>query len=230
MFSVMALNGSLAFAEDGAYEPPHNERPMLVVARDGAHLPVLHVAGDAELLSRRSVAVVGSREASPQGLQSARELATELALAGLVVVSGLAMGIDAAAHSSAMHAGGRTIAVVGTPLDRAYPQQHARLQEAIYRDHLLVSPFARGTRTTRAHFPMRNRVMARLSDATVIVEAGETSGTVHQVREAIASGRRVFLAERLFRGGGAMWVRRLAHERAIVVWSSAQEVVDGCVA
>ena len=222
-----ALIESSACAEPLPYEPPQNERQLVVVARDGAHLPELHVAGATELLGRRMVAVVGSRKATPAGLEVAREVSRELALAGVVVVSGLALGIDAAAHRASIRAGGRTVAVIGTPLDRAYPPQNARLQEEIYRDHLLVSPFARGTRTTGGHFPARNRVMARLADATVLIEARENSGTVHVVREALARGRRVFVAERILRRGVPTWVRGIVRHPGVVVWGSPREVVAG---
>ncbi len=105
---------------------------------------------------------------------------------GGVVVSGLAAGIDTAAHRGAMEAGGKTIAVLGTPLDVSYPKENSGLQEIIARDHLVVSQFAPGSKTIRASFPIRNRTMALLTDATVIVEAGESSGTLHQGWEAIS--------------------------------------------
>ena len=220
---------SLTCSEPAPYEPPSDERQLVVVARDGAHLPELHVSGATELLRRRMVAVVGSRKASPEGLEVARDVARELALAGIVVVSGLALGIDAAAHRAAIRAGGRTVAVIGTPLDRAYPPQNAPLQERIYREHLLVSPFARGTRTVVGHFPARNRVMARLADAAVLVEARERSGTIHVVREALACGRQVLIAERVLRRACPAWVRSAAQHPGVVVWSAAREVVDLCM-
>jgi DNA processing protein len=229
VFSMNALMESRAYTESLPYEPPPDERQLVVIARDGAHLPELYVAGASELLNRRIVAVVGSRKASPAGLEAAREVARELALAGAVVVSGLALGIDAAAHKAAIRAGGRTVAVIGTPLDRAYPPQNVRLQERIYREHLLVSPFARGTRTTSGHFPARNRIIARLTDATVLIEARERSGTIHVVREALACGRRVFVGERVLRHGGPTWVRSVVRQPGVVVWASPREVVDDCM-
>ena len=229
MFSMDAVMEFSTCSEPLPYEPPRDDRQLVVVARDGAHLPELHVSGTAELLSRRTVAVVGSRKASPEGLEVAREVARELALAGVVVVSGLALGIDAAAHRAAIRAGGRTIAVIGTPLDRAYPPQNVRLQEQIYREHLLVSPFARGTRTRVGHFPARNRVMARLTDAVVLIEARERSGTIYVVREALACGRRVFVAEGILRRACPAWVRSVVRSPGVVVWSSACEVVDCCI-
>jgi DNA processing protein len=206
------------------YEPPRDVRSVVLVGRDGVHVPQLHVAGNAELLSRPGVAVVGSREASAEGCALATDLVRELVTLGIVVVSGLAEGIDAAAHVAAMRAGGSTVAVIGTPLDRAYPKRHARLQEAVYREHLLVSPFAAGTITTRGHFPARNRVMARLSDATVLVEAGEASGTIHQVKEALAVRRPVLVAERMLRGASVQWVRQLVRRPGVFVWAVPGDV------
>jgi DNA processing protein len=185
------------------------------------------VAGALELLAHHRVAIVGSRNASPAGRARARDIAKALALAGIVVVSGLAEGIDVAAHQGAMAApAGRTIAVVGTPLDRAYPPQHARLQEAIYREHLLVSPFAPGTRTHRAHFPARNRLMARLSEATVLVEAGDRSGTIHEVRESLRLKHPVYVAEYL--ANEVAWLRELRGDGRVVTWAEATEAVALC--
>lgn len=145
--------------------------------------PPLFFAGDLSLVRCRCVSVVGSRTVSAEGAARTRRLARELAAAGVVVVSGLAAGVDTEAHSSAIQAGGRTIAVIGTPLDVAYPAANARLQERIYREHLLVSPFATGARVFRSNFPTRNRTMAALSDVTVIMEASDTSGSLHQAAE-----------------------------------------------
>jgi DNA processing protein len=154
------------------------------------------------------------------------QLARELVAQRVVVVSGLAAGIDGAAHRGAMEAGGSTIAVIATPLDRVYPKRHARLQESIHEQHLLLSPFAPGTGTTRGHFPARNRIMARIADATVIVEAGEKSGTIHQVRESLVMGRPVLVAERLLRGRGVGWVRDIVGHRGVIIWATARDVVE----
>jgi DNA processing protein len=177
------------------------------------------------LLDRTAVAVIGSRRASPEGRAIAAEVACELVRCGYVVVSGLAAGVDAAAHEAAIGAGGRTIAVIGTSLDEVYPREHARLQERVFRDHLLVSPFASGTRTARWHFPARNRLMARLARATVLVEAEETSGTRHQVEACVALGRLVYarrpLAEQL------TWLRGVP---GVAGWENATDLCDALVA
>jgi DNA processing protein len=120
-------------------------------------------------------------------------LARELARAGVVVVSGLARGIDAAAHREAIVSGGRTIAVTGTPLDVAYPAEHDLLQAAIAEHHLVVTPFAPGAAVASGNFPHRNRVMAALCQATVIVEATDISGTLHQAAACKRLGRALFI-------------------------------------
>lgn len=213
-------------SSDGhAYAPPTQVRRLEAPVCRGVRIPRLYLAGDVALLSRPSVAIVGSRAATGVARQTAWRLAAELAESGLVVVSGLAEGIDAAAHRGAMAvAGGRTLAVIGTPLERVYPWQHAALQKAIYEQHVLVSPFAEGTRMTRSHFPSRNRLMARLADATVLVEAGEHSGTQHQVREAIGVDRPVLVYEHLV--GKVAWVTELVQRNLVTPWTSTAEVLQ----
>lgn len=170
----------------------------------------LYLAGDPDLLRRGpKVSIVGSRKASPNALRYTRDFAATLASAGVVIVSGLAKGVDTAAHEAAMEAGGRTLAVLGTPLDRAYPEENKPLQERIARDHLVVSQFPPGSPVTQKSFPLRNRLMALICDATVIVEAGTSSGTQHQGWEALRLNRPLFLAPLLFRGAVPEWVEKL---------------------
>jgi DNA processing protein len=206
------------------YAPPATVVFVPAHVRDGVQVPKLYAAGALSLLDRPAVAVVGSRFASDAGRELASEVARELVAMGVVVVSGLAAGIDGVAHREAIAAGGRTIAVIGTPVERAFPREHARLQEAICRDHLVVSPFAARSVTRRGHFPQRNRVMARVARATVLIEAGEKSGTVHQVRESLAAGRPVFIAERLMMSPKVQWARQLWGQRGVFVWGTADEV------
>lgn len=167
---------------------------------------VLFVAGDLELLrSGRRISVVGTRDPSPEGLDRARAISALLVRRGITVVSGLAKGIDTAAHTTAMDLGGRTIAVLGTPLDVTYPAENRELQARIVRGHLAVSQFASGTRGGQKAFPIRNRTMALLTDATIIVEAGEGSGTLHQGWEALRLGRPLFLMESLVKRTDLSW-------------------------
>lgn len=158
----------------------------------------LYWSGRADLLRRHPrIAVIGTRQCSDEGQRLARAVAKEVVDMGGVVVSGLAMGIDRAAHEAAIASGGDTIAVIGTPLSRAYPRENADLQDRIARQHLLVSQFAEGQPTTRKSFILRNRTMALLSHGSVIVEAGAKSGTEHQGWEALRLGRELFLSRSL---------------------------------
>lgn len=166
----------------------------------------LYLIGDATLLSRGPrVSVVGSRTASPEGIRRARALAQALVRHDIVVVSGLAAGIDAAAHRAAIEVGGRTVAVLGTPVDEIFPPENADLYGVIVRDHLAVSQFPSGYKTQPKNFPMRNRTMALLTDATVIVEAGEGSGTLHQGWEALRLGRLLFIMESVANNKSLKW-------------------------
>ena len=160
--------------------------------------PRLYLYGD-EFLARHvpRVSIVGARKATPEGLSRAAKYARALVAGDVVVVSGLAEGIDTAAHTAAIEAGGRTIAVIGTGLDKAYPAANRPLQALIAREHLLVSQFHMGTAIQKKNFPMRNRTMALLSDATIIAEAGESSGSLHQGWEALRLGRLLLLDELL---------------------------------
>jgi len=161
--------------------------------------PELFVAGEPDLLrAGPCVAIVGSRKASAQGINRARKLADLLTQRGVIVISGLAAGIDTAAHETAIACGGRTIAVLGTPLDECFPAQNRALQTRIMREHLVVSQFAPGTRVGRHTFPMRNRTMALIADATVIIEATDQSGTINQGWEALRLGRPLWIAASLF--------------------------------
>lgn len=166
----------------------------------------LFLAGDASLLSRGPrVAIVGSRAASSDGKKRASYLARALVSRGIIVVSGLAMGIDRVAHETTIEAGGKTIAVLGTPLDKTYPSENAELQASIIDQHLAVSQFPLGAPTTKQCFPQRNRTMALLTDATVIVEAADNSGTLHQGWEALRLGRSLFIMDSVAKDTSLLW-------------------------
>jgi len=166
----------------------------------------LYLAGDVELLRcAPRVSVVGSRKASSEGLGRARSLVKALVGRGIVVVSGLAEGVDTAAHKTAIEEGGKTVAVLGTPLDEFFPRKNRELQERMMREQLVVSQYPKGYPSQKKNFPMRNRTMALLSDATVIVEAGEKSGTLHQGWEALRLGRLLFLMESIASNESLSW-------------------------
>jgi DNA processing protein len=135
-------------------------------------------------------------------------VARKLVDAGLVIVSGLAYGVDTVAHTAAIEQGGKTIAVIGTPLDKATPSENAELQERIYHEHLLISRFAKGEKTYRTSFPLRNRLMATLSDATVVMEASDTSGTLHQAAECTRLGRWLFIAKSVVDDPALSWPKK----------------------
>lgn len=176
--------------------------------------------GDTELIFRTpKVSVVGTRKPSELGVRRARRLAREICKGAGVVVSGLAEGIDTVAHTTAIEVGGSTIAVLGTGLDVFFPAQNRPLQEVICKDHLAVSQFPPGTPAKRPNFPQRNRTMALLSDATVIVEAGETSGTRHQGWEALRLGRPLFILQSMVEEGPA-WVAEMLEYGAKPLTSS----------
>ncbi|MBV9007018.1 MAG: DNA-protecting protein DprA [Solirubrobacterales bacterium] len=159
--------------------------------------PFIFVAGGLQPADSRSIAVVGARLASPQGVARARAIAEHLVREGYVVASGLAAGVDTAAHTAALASGGRTIAVIGTGLDRAYPPENAELQRRIAAQCAVISQFWPDSPPSRRSFPMRNAVMSGVSLATVVVEASQTSGSRMQARVALAHGRPVFLLESL---------------------------------
>jgi DNA processing protein len=188
--------------------------------------PIVYAVGELALIERPRVAIVGARKATPQGQQRAAQLARDLARAGIVVVSGLAEGIDRVAHETALAHGGKTIAVVGTPLDKVYPYEHASLQEEIYRHHLLVSPFRWGDRFYPSNFPERNRVMARLALATVIVEASDTSGSLHQAAESVTVGHNVFIARSVAEDAKLKWPGRFIGKPHATVLESSKQVIE----
>ena len=155
------------------------------------------------------VAVVGSRRASRSGLELARRITEFLVERGVTVVSGLALGVDTVAHETAIASQGWTLAVLGTGLDGYAVRRNQDLQDHIGERHLLVSQFPSGGALHRSYFPRRNKTMALLTDATIIVEAGEESGTRHQGWEAIKLGRPVLFPIRFLESSQAVWPRKM---------------------
>lgn len=164
--------------------------PLLLETADPPLL--LYAMGRIELLGAAALAVVGSRNPSAQGLENARAFAAALSDAGLAVVSGLALGIDGAAHEGALQGPGSTIAVVGTGLDRVYPKRHLALARAVAAGGLVLSEYSLGTPPVAANFPRRNRLIAGLAHGTLVVEAALQSGSLITARLAIEAGREVF--------------------------------------
>lgn len=170
-------------------------------------LEMLYFQGNWELVDTPGVAVVGTREPSVEGRRRTRKIANLLVQNGYTVVSGLARGVDTEAHTAALEAGGRTIAVIGTPLTEVYPKENKDLQERIAREHLLISQIpilryqSQNYKLNRLFFPERNVTMSALTEATIIVEAGETSGTLIQARAALDQGRKLFILDSCFQSG-----------------------------
>lgn len=192
--------------------------------QDAKHpVQFLYYRGSLDLLSMPlRVAIVGTRNPTEEGIKRTRKLTKSLVSDGAVIVSGLAKGIDTAAHSAAIQLGGMTIGVIGTPITESYPKENAALQEQIAREHLLVSqvPIIRYSQQTpmwnKVFFPERNATMSALTDATIIVEAGETSGSLIQGRAAIHQGRKLFILDSCFTKG-LKWPERLQAQGAIRV-------------
>ena len=186
--------------------------------------PVLFVKGAIKADDERAVAVVGTRTASPEGLRQAHRLAYQLARRGVTVLSGLARGIDTAAHRGALAAGGRTIAVMGTGIDVVYPPENARLADRVADTGALVTQFWPGTPPIAHNFPMRNVVMSGLSIGTAVIEASATSGAKMQARLALDHGKRVFLVESLVMS--QQWAQRCAKEPGATVVKTVDDIVE----
>jgi DNA processing protein len=183
--------------------------------------PILFSRG-VPAVDHRAIAVVGTRQASPHGLKIATAVASELARDGVTVVSGLAKGIDTAAHQAALSRGGRTVAVIGTGISRAYPRENAGLQERIAREGLVISQFWPDAPPSRQSFPMRNAVMSGYSAATVVVEAPAKSGARIQARLALAHGRPVIMPRELLQND---WAREYAERPGVHVVGGVDEIL-----
>lgn len=184
---------------------------------------LLYFQGEWEVSEARCIAVVGSREATDYGVRRAARIARELVERDFVVVSGLAKGVDTAALRSAIEAGGRVIAVIGTPLGTSYPQENRDLQEEIAQRHLLISQVpvlryaSQSVRQNRLFFPERNVTMSALTEGTVIVEAGESSGTLIQARAAIHQGRKLFILDSCFLDPNLSWPKKFEDKGGVRV-------------
>lgn len=186
---------------------------------------LLYVRGRAELLDSPALAVVGSRNATRQGLQTAENFAHALAREGLTVVSGLALGIDAAAHRGALNANGGTVAVIGTGADRLYPARNRDLALAIAEQGAIVSEFPLGTPAVAANFPRRNRIISGLSQGVLVVEAATESGSLITARLAAEQGRDVFAIPGSIHSPLARGCHRLLKEGAKLV-EAAQDILE----
>ncbi len=191
--------------------------------RDARHpVELLYSRGNWDLLSTRSVAVVGTREPSGEGVARTRRLVNKLIADNFTIVSGLAKGIDTIAHTTAIEVG-RTIGVIGTPISSVYPKENSRLQEQIASEYLLISQVPvwrysqQGPHWNKLFFPERNVTMSALTEATIIVEAGETSGSLIQARAALHQNRKLFILNSCFENPKLTWPARFVKLGAIRV-------------
>lgn len=186
-------------------------------------IELFYYKGDIGLLESRCISVVGARECTEDGKRRAQKLVKGLVGHGFTIVSGLATGIDTAAMTTAIENGGKTIGVIGTPIDQYYPKENRKLQDRVAKDYLLISqvPFYRYEKepfkSKRNYFPQRNETMAALSEATVIVEASDTSGTLTQARAALAQKRKLFILNSCFENRAITWPKKYEEKGAIRV-------------
>jgi DNA processing protein len=214
---IAALRDSTITLADPDYPQPLREIPDPPLA--------LHFRGDRTLLAQPSIAIVGSRRASPYAINVARQLGDDLARSGLVVVSGLARGVDAAAHEAALDATFPTIAVLGTGIDVVYPRCNRALYKRIVEKGLLLSEFAPGTPPLAMNFPIRNRVISGLTAGTIIVEATSRSGSLITARMAAEQNREVFAVPGSIFSAGSEGTHRLIQYGAKLV-HDANDVLE----
>ena len=184
-------------------EQKHAPKQLWIGTRRGVPLPGPRTA------------IVGTRKPSERGIEAAREIASFLTKKKIVIVSGLAEGIDTAAHVSTIMEGGSTVAVIGTSLDKSYPKKNSDLQDTIIQEHWVVSQFEPGSPTLRRDFVMRNRTMALISDASIIIEAGETSGALYQGWETLRLGRPLFIWKDIVEDDSLRWPSKMLDYGAV---------------
>ena len=186
-------------------------------------IELLYYQGNLKLLQNRAIAIIGSRKASLNGLRRTKKLVCKLVEDNFTIISGLARGIDTEAHQTALKNKGSTIAVIGTPLNKYYPSENKYLQKEIAKSQLVLSqvPFYYYATNSYLHnrffFPERNKTMSALSEATVIVEATQTSGTLIQAKSALYQGRKLFILDNNFRHVENSWAYKLQEKGAIRV-------------
>jgi DNA processing protein len=186
-------------------------------------IELFYFKGNLDILNSKSISIVGAREVGPEGRARAERLAKELSQAGHTIVSGLAKGVDTSALSSAINNKSHVIGVIGTPIDEYYPKENKNLQDKIAQEHLLIAqvPFYRykheSFNARKHYFPRRNATMAAISEATVIVEASDSSGTLTQARACMQQGKTLFILDSCFKNTKLTWPQSYLQEGAIRV-------------
>lgn len=200
--------------------------------RNAKHpIELFYYKGNLDYLHTECISIVGARKVTENGKRRAARLAKELVEKNFTIVSGLAEGVDTAAHKSAIENNGRTIGVIGTPIDSYYPKENKELQDLIAESHLLISqvPFYRYKKEHfnlhRHHFPRRNVTMASISKATVIVEASDTSGSLTQARACISQGKKLFILDSCFNNPKIKWPQTYQKKGAIRV-KTTSDILD----
>ncbi len=225
--TLEAVDRSMAWADESGHS-------ILTLADSGYPQSLLEIAdppnvlyarGNADLLQDRGLAIVGSRNATPQGIQTAEQFARALAANGLSIISGLALGIDAAAHRGALSVDGKTVAVIGTGADRLYPARNRDLALEIAEHGVIVSEFPLGTPVLAANFPRRNRIISGLSRGVLVVEAATESGSLITARLAGEQGREVFAIPGSIHSPVARGCHRLIKQGAKLV-ETANDVLE----
>ena len=199
---------------------------------------LFYYKGDLGILDTKCISIVGARKASPNGKLRAKQLVKELTTESFTIVSGLAQGIDTAAHQSAIENKGLTIGVIGTPINEYYPKENKELQDKIAKDFLLISqvPFYKyaheSFRNRTYHFPRRNMTMASISKATVIVEASDTSGSLIQARECLKQNKKLFILDSCFNNTEIKWPQNFEKKGAVRVKNTSDilDNIDGNLA
>jgi len=209
---------TLCTLEDATY-------PALLKASPGAP-PLIYIRGDLTPADDWAVAVVGTRSPTSYGREAAHRLSYDLASSGVTVVSGMALGIDSVAHTAALEAGGRTIAVLGSGVDLPYPERNRGLAERIIAQGALISDYPLGTRPVAANFPPRNRLISGLSLGTLVVEAGEKSGALITVDFALEQGRDIFAVPGHIFSRQSVGTHRLLRDGAGLA-TSANDILEG---
>lgn len=190
------------------------------------NVKTVFITGSLEIpLPSPKVSIIGSRKASLQGIENAQKIAETLIENQVIIVSGLAEGIDTSAHQTAIRMNGKTIAVIGTPLNKVYPRKNYELQQEIMKNHLAISQFPTEHQTRPKDFVLRNKTMALISDASIIVEAGESSGSLHQGWETLRLGRPLFIWDSVVNNDKLDWPKEMIKYGAIEL-SNPHNVLD----
>ena len=211
---------TLSIVVNKGFQYPENLRNQYPIG-------LFYCKGNLDILGTACISIVGARKATPQGINKAKTLAKELCKKDYTIVSGLALGIDTVAHQSAMENSGRTIGVIGTPINEYYPKENKELQDKIAKEFLLISqvPFYKYANESfnnrRFHFPRRNMTMASISLATVVIEASDTSGSLVQARECLKQNKKLFILDSCFKSPKITWPATFEKKGAIRVKGTA---------